>query len=324
MTGTLAASSPTRRSPGGCRPRPARSATRRSTPTRRRSRRCRGYLPVDGGGDDRVLAAAQRPGHADRPERLPPDLGLVRRRARGLPVGPSPPPSSARGRVARWARRCRCSRWAACCCPGRSLPLHVFEPRYRQLVIDCLADDTGDPEFGVTLIERGRRSAAATSARRSARSPGWCRSEPLDRRPLRRRSASAAAGSTVERWLPDDPYPIADVERGPTAPGRRRVLHHPIGRARRRVRDVRRLAHEAAAAAAPIGEAASPDTDDSVQLGDDPVLASYQLATCRRSAPPTATGCCMRPPSGAPGCDRRRPRRRRRRAALPPVVGTER
>ena len=33
--------------------------------------------------------------------------------------------------------------------PGAVLPLHVFEPRYRQLVIDCLADDTGDPEFGV-------------------------------------------------------------------------------------------------------------------------------------------------------------------------------
>ena len=39
--------------------------------------------------------------------------------------------------------------------PGAVLPLHVFEPRYRQLVIDCLADDTGDPEFGVALIERG-------------------------------------------------------------------------------------------------------------------------------------------------------------------------
>ena len=39
--------------------------------------------------------------------------------------------------------------------PGGVLPLHVFEPRYRQLVVDCLADDTADPEFGVTLIERG-------------------------------------------------------------------------------------------------------------------------------------------------------------------------
>ena len=36
--------------------------------------------------------------------------------------------------------------------PGAVLPLHVFEPRYRTLVADCLA---GEPEFGVVLIERG-------------------------------------------------------------------------------------------------------------------------------------------------------------------------
>ena len=36
--------------------------------------------------------------------------------------------------------------------PGAVLPLHVFEPRYRALVADCLA---GEQEFGVVLIERG-------------------------------------------------------------------------------------------------------------------------------------------------------------------------
>ena len=36
--------------------------------------------------------------------------------------------------------------------PTAGLPLHVFEPRYRALVNDCLA---GDREFGVVLIERG-------------------------------------------------------------------------------------------------------------------------------------------------------------------------
>jgi len=30
--------------------------------------------------------------------------------------------------------------------PGRTLPLHIFEPRYRQLVADCLADDAS---FGI-------------------------------------------------------------------------------------------------------------------------------------------------------------------------------
>ena len=36
--------------------------------------------------------------------------------------------------------------------PGAELPLHVFEPRYRELTDDCLA---GDGEFGVVLIARG-------------------------------------------------------------------------------------------------------------------------------------------------------------------------
>lgn len=36
--------------------------------------------------------------------------------------------------------------------PGRPLPLHVFEPRYRQLLADCLA---GDRRFGVVAIRAG-------------------------------------------------------------------------------------------------------------------------------------------------------------------------
>ena len=36
--------------------------------------------------------------------------------------------------------------------PHASMPLHVFEPRYRELLRDCLA---GDARFGIVLIERG-------------------------------------------------------------------------------------------------------------------------------------------------------------------------
>ena len=36
--------------------------------------------------------------------------------------------------------------------PGGVLPLHVFEPRYRAMVRDCLE---GSREFGVVLIDRG-------------------------------------------------------------------------------------------------------------------------------------------------------------------------
>lgn len=37
--------------------------------------------------------------------------------------------------------------------PGRPLPLHLFEPRYRQLLRDCL---DGDGRFGVVAIRSGR------------------------------------------------------------------------------------------------------------------------------------------------------------------------
>ena len=53
--------------------------------------------------------------------------------------------------------------------PGAVLPLHVFEPRYRQLVQDCLA---GEPEFGVVLIERGSEVGGGDQRATSARWPG--------------------------------------------------------------------------------------------------------------------------------------------------------
>ena len=37
--------------------------------------------------------------------------------------------------------------------PGQHLPLHIFEPRYRQLVRDVL---TADGEFGIALITKGK------------------------------------------------------------------------------------------------------------------------------------------------------------------------
>lgn len=36
--------------------------------------------------------------------------------------------------------------------PGMTLPLRIFEPRYRQMLADCLS---GEPIFGVVLIKKG-------------------------------------------------------------------------------------------------------------------------------------------------------------------------
>src|SRR6478735_2099236 len=95
--------------------------------------------------------------------------------------------------------------------PGAVLPLHVFEPRYRQMVHDILADDVEAPEFGVVMIERGRevgggdtRALVGTVAR------------VVDMRALPDgRYALVAVGAErlrVNAWLPDDPYPLADID----------------------------------------------------------------------------------------------------------------
>ncbi len=42
--------------------------------------------------------------------------------------------------------------------PGAPLPLHVFEPRYRELVDDLLALPAEDRRFGVIAIRRGRET----------------------------------------------------------------------------------------------------------------------------------------------------------------------
>jgi Lon protease-like protein len=41
--------------------------------------------------------------------------------------------------------------------PGMALPLHIFEPRYKEMIGQCL--ETGQP-FGVVLIRRGQESGA--------------------------------------------------------------------------------------------------------------------------------------------------------------------
>lgn len=91
--------------------------------------------------------------------------------------------------------------------PHMVLPLHVFEPRYRAL-LDHVLEDGG--EFGVVLISRGHevgggdvRTDVGTVAR-------ILRAERLDED----RWFVIAVGTRrfrVEGWLPDAPYPRAEV-----------------------------------------------------------------------------------------------------------------
>ncbi len=145
--------------------------------------------------------------------------------------------------------------------PGMILPLHVFEPRYRQLVNDCLA---GDGEFGVVLIARGSevgggdvRTDAGTMARivQADETPDG-------------RFAVVAVGVRrirVERWLDDDPYPRADVADWPD----------PDGAGPPDIGEVTGLLRRVAARRAELGEPAPPLD---LELSDDAIVAAYQAA----------------------------------------------
>lgn len=100
--------------------------------------------------------------------------------------------------------------------PGEPLPLQVFEPRYVALVRGILDEELA-PEFGVVLISRGsevggadERTGVGTLAR-----VGQVGELPGGRYALR---CAGGARIRVEQWLPDGPYPRAEVSEWPDEP----------------------------------------------------------------------------------------------------------
>ena len=152
--------------------------------------------------------------------------------------------------------------------PGGVLPLHVFEPRYRQMVIDCLADDTGDPEFGVTMIERGSEVGGGEQRSNVGVIARMVQVQALDDG----RYALVAVGTRrfrVLAWLPDDPYPLADVDEWPDRDADADELPSRVAELTSRLADV-------LAVAAQLGEV--PADIDLDAVSDDPLVASYHLA----------------------------------------------
>jgi uncharacterized protein len=152
--------------------------------------------------------------------------------------------------------------------PGQVLPLHVFEPRYRQLVVDVTTAAEHPGEFGVVLIERGHevgggdvRFEIGTVARILQGQQG-----------ADGRYALVTVGTAVlevERWLADDPYPRADVVvRDDPPPADPEAL---VGARDDLERSLRRLL----AVRAELGLAGAPATSD---LHDDPVVATWHAA----------------------------------------------
>jgi hypothetical protein len=153
--------------------------------------------------------------------------------------------------------------------PGMVLPLHVFEPRYRRMLDDCMA---GDRSFGVVLIERGSevgggdvRTDVGTLAR-------VAQAEEL---PDGRWALIALGVQRIrtERWLPDDPYPRAEVSDWPDEPGEADGAVPGT---------VVPLLRRAAALARELGMLAAPLD---LELSDDPVTAGYQAITAAPLGP---------------------------------------
>ena len=94
---------------------------------------------------------------------------------------------------------------------GQLLPLHVFEPRYRRLVGDCI--EAGGT-FGVVLIERGSEVGGG-----DVRSDLGTLATIVDAQALPdgRWAVVAVGGQRIRvvAWGDDDPYPQAEVEPWP-------------------------------------------------------------------------------------------------------------
>lgn len=147
--------------------------------------------------------------------------------------------------------------------PGSVLPLHVFEPRYRQLVEDCLE---GEPEFGVVLIERGHEVGGGDT-RTSIGSVA--RILEVLQLPDGRYGLTTVGTRRIRvlAWLEDDPYPRADVADWPDEDAAMVSAD--------RIADVGAHVRRVLALAAELGDATPAVT---TEISDDPVLASYHLS----------------------------------------------
>lgn len=147
--------------------------------------------------------------------------------------------------------------------PHMVLPLHVFEPRYRALMHDVLASDR---EFGVTLISRGHEVGGGDLRTDVGTVAKVVQAEEMDDG----RWLAISIGTRrfrVERWLPDAPYPIAEVVDLPDD----HVDEQAMARVERLVPRIRRIL----AMQSELGEDGVPSTFD---IAADPEVACWQAA----------------------------------------------
>jgi Lon protease-like protein len=92
--------------------------------------------------------------------------------------------------------------------PAMPLQLRIFEPRYLKLLGDLVASDK--PEFGVVLIERGQEVGGGEKRMEIGTLASV--SEIGTTEDFLGLESVGSSRFRVNAWLPDDPYPIADVD----------------------------------------------------------------------------------------------------------------
>ena len=146
--------------------------------------------------------------------------------------------------------------------PSGVLPVQLFEDRYRRMIVDVLA---ADRELGIVLILRGSEVGGG-----DLRYDVGTRSRVLEAReaPDGRWSVviTGLQRVRVDRWMPEDPYPVADVRPMPDLPGPGidPASYHSLESRLRRL----------LAGLTELGDSVEAATFD---LADDPALGTLQM-----------------------------------------------
>jgi Lon protease-like protein len=92
--------------------------------------------------------------------------------------------------------------------PAMPLPLRIFEQRYLKLLGDLVASEK--PEFGVVLIERGKEVGGGE--KRMSIGTIASVTEIGTTQEFLGLESYGTQRFRVNAWLPDDPYPLADID----------------------------------------------------------------------------------------------------------------
>jgi Lon protease-like protein len=147
--------------------------------------------------------------------------------------------------------------------PAMPLSLRIFEERYLKLLGDLITEE--NPEFGVVLIERGPEVGGGEKRRSIGTIASVTDIGTLDE--FYGVQSFGSKRFRVNAWLPDDPYPIADIDLLPDLVWQESLMTARL-HLETKVRQLLALASEFGDL--PYGA----DTE----LSDDPIDACWQLA----------------------------------------------